>query len=97
MADELSHFDATGASRMVDVSAKPETARSATAAGAVRMNPETAALIRDKKLAKGDVLEVARLAGIMAAKRTGELDPALPSVADYLRHDRFHFAGERSC
>ena len=75
MADELSHFDATGASRMVDVSGKPETERFARAAGFVRMKPETAALIRDKKLSKGDVLEVARLAGIMAAKRTGDLIP----------------------
>jgi cyclic pyranopterin phosphate synthase len=75
MADELSHFDATGASRMVDVSAKPETERTARASGHVRMNPATAALIRDKALAKGDVVEVARLAGIMAAKRTGDLIP----------------------
>ena len=75
MADELSHFDATGASRMVDVSGKPETERVARAAGCVRMKPETAALIRDMKLAKGDVFEVARLAGIMAAKRTGDLIP----------------------
>jgi cyclic pyranopterin phosphate synthase len=75
LADELSHFDATGASRMVDVSGKAETKRSAKASGQVRMKPETAALVRDKALAKGDVLEVARLAGIMAAKRTGHLIP----------------------
>jgi cyclic pyranopterin phosphate synthase len=71
----LSHFDERGASRMVDVSDKPETLREARASGLVRLAPATAALIRDRALAKGDVLEVARLAGIMAAKRTGELIP----------------------
>src|SRR5216683_7300058 len=74
MAD-LTHFDERGASRMVDTSEKPETLRQARASGIVRMAPATMALIRDRKLAKGDVLEVARLAGIMAAKRTGELIP----------------------
>lgn len=72
---ELTHFDAAGGSRMVDTSAKPETLREARASGLIRMASATAALIRDKGLAKGDVLEVARLAGIMAAKRTGELIP----------------------
>ncbi len=72
---ELTHFDDRGASRMVDTSAKPETERTARASGLVRMAPATLALIRDKGHAKGDVLEVARLAGIMAAKRTGELIP----------------------
>ncbi len=72
---ELSHFDERGASRMVDVSAKPETLREARASGLVRMAPATAALIRDRALSKGDVLETARLAGIMAAKRTGDLIP----------------------
>src|SRR6266403_1889717 len=72
---ELTHFDEHGASRMVDTSAKPETLREARASGLVRMVPATAALIRDRALAKGDVLEVARLAGIMAAKRTGDLIP----------------------
>src|SRR5437764_13546269 len=72
---ELTHFDEHGASRMVDTSAKPETLREARASGLVRMAPATAALIRDRGLAKGDVLEVARLAGIMAAKRTGHLIP----------------------
>jgi cyclic pyranopterin phosphate synthase len=74
MAD-LTHFDDSGASRMVDTSAKSETLREARASGLVRMAAATAALIRDRALAKGDVLEVARLAGIMAAKRTGELIP----------------------
>ena len=72
---ELTHFDEHGASRMVDTSAKPETLRLARASGLVRLQLATATLIRDRALAKGDVLEVARLAGIMAAKRTGELIP----------------------
>ncbi len=72
---ELSHFDEHGASRMVDTSAKAETLREAKASGLVRMAPATLALIRDRGLTKGDVLEVARLAGIMAAKRTGDLIP----------------------
>ena len=72
---ELSHFDASGASRMVDTSGKPDTAREARASALVRMRPETLVLIRDRKLAKGDVFEVARLAGIMAAKRTSDLIP----------------------
>ena len=71
----LSHFDERGGSRMVDVSEKPETSRSATASGLIRMKPETLSLILDRALAKGDVLEVARLAGIMGAKRTGDLIP----------------------
>ena len=74
MAD-LTHFDEHGAARMVDTSAKAETLREAKASGLVRMAPATLALIRDRALAKGDVLEVARLAGIMAAKRTGDLIP----------------------
>ena len=60
---------------MVDVGAKPETERFARASALVRMQPATLALIRDKQLAKGDVLEVARLAGIMAAKKTADLIP----------------------
>jgi cyclic pyranopterin phosphate synthase len=72
---ELTHFDERGASRMVDTSQKPETLRQARASGLVRVAPATLTLIRDRALAKGDVLEVARLAGIMAAKRTGELIP----------------------
>ena len=72
---DLTHFDEHGASRMVDTSAKPETLRQATATGRVRMAPATLALIRDRQLAKGDVLGVARTAGIMAAKRTPELIP----------------------
>src|SRR5690349_2700635 len=72
---ELTHFDATGGSRMVDVGAKPIADRLARASGVVRMAPPTLNLIRDRTIAKGDVLEVARLAGIMTAKRTAELIP----------------------
>ncbi len=71
----LTHFDEQGASRMVDVGDKPTTRRLARASGIVRMQPETRRLILDRELAKGDVLEVARLAGIMAAKKTGDLIP----------------------
>ena len=71
----LSHFDESGASRMIDVGAKAETNRTARASAVVRMKPETLALIRDKRLSKGDVVEVARLAGIMAAKKTADLIP----------------------
>ncbi len=60
---------------MVDVSAKPETLRQARASGLVRMRPETLSAILDRSIAKGDVREVARLAGIMAAKKAGELIP----------------------
>ncbi len=72
---DLSHFDEHGQSRMVDVGGKPVSERIARASGSVRMAPATVTLIRDRNLAKGDVLEVARLAGIMAAKRTSELIP----------------------
>ena len=71
----LTHFDAEGRAAMVDVSAKPETARTATARVSVVMLKTTADLVRDGRAAKGDVLGVARLAGIMAAKRTADLIP----------------------
>ncbi len=72
---ELSHFDDAGASRMVNVGAKAVTVRCARASARVRMLPTTLALVRDRQLAKGDVLEVARLAAIMATKRTADLIP----------------------
>ena len=75
MSKKLSHLDKDGAAHMVDVSAKSETAREAQASGAVRMKPETLAAIREANIAKGDVLGAARLAAIMAAKRTAELIP----------------------
>ena len=81
MTSPLSHFDASGASRMVDVSEKPMTVRVAKASGRVRMRPETVRLIQDRQVAKGDVLEVARLAGIMAAKRTADLIPLCHPLA----------------
>ncbi|MDX1968872.1 MAG: cyclic pyranopterin monophosphate synthase MoaC [Planctomycetaceae bacterium] len=71
----LTHFDDAGASRMVDVAGKEITLRLARAESFVKMLPETAALVRDRGITKGDVLEVARLAGIMGAKRTGDLIP----------------------
>ena len=71
----LTHIDATGAANMVDVSAKPETTRTAIAEGAVIMKPETLDLILSGNAKKGDVIATARIAGIMAAKRTHELIP----------------------
>jgi cyclic pyranopterin phosphate synthase len=72
---DSSHFDAEGRARMIDVGSKPITERMARASGCVRMQPATLARIRSHGIAKGDVLAVARLAGIMAAKRTAELIP----------------------
>lgn len=71
----LTHFDASGRARMVDVGAKAETHRIAVARGRVRMNPETATVIREGRAAKGDVLAVAQVAAIMAAKKTHEIIP----------------------
>jgi cyclic pyranopterin phosphate synthase len=72
---ELTHFDDAGASRMVDVGSKPVTRRTARASGAVQLQPATLARITSGDIGKGNVLEVARLAGIMAAKRTADLIP----------------------
>lgn len=72
---ELTHFDEAGAAHMVDVSNKEVTDRMAIARGAVRMAPETLAMITDGRAKKGDVLAVARLAGIMGAKQTADLIP----------------------
>ena len=71
----LTHFDAAGRAAMVDVAAKPETSRTAVARGRVVMAPATLARIREGEIGKGDVLGVARIAGIMAAKRTSDLIP----------------------
>ena len=81
----FTHFDKEGKARMVDVSDKAETERTATAKGSVIMQPSTLALIKEGGVKKGDVLSVARLAGIMGAKKTPDLIPlchplALPSV-----------------
>jgi cyclic pyranopterin phosphate synthase len=71
----LTHFDDAGRAHMVDVTYKADTDREAVARGEVVMRPETLALIREGRVAKGDVLAVAQVAGIMAAKRTGDLIP----------------------
>ena len=73
--DELTHLDEQGRARMVDVSSKADTVRIAAASGKVLLAPATIALIREGSVPKGDVLAVARVAGIMAAKRTSELIP----------------------
>ena len=78
---QLTHFDDAGAAQMVDVSEKPATARTAVARGHVCMAPETLALVMAGTAAKGDVLGVARLAGIMAAKRTSDLVPLCHPLA----------------
>ena len=74
-SDELSHLDATGSARMVDVSLKPDTERVARATGIIRMQSGTLDAILGGTVTKGDVLAVARVAGVMAAKRTAELIP----------------------
>lgn len=81
MEDHLTHLDETGKARMVDVGAKPESERVAVAEGAVYMQPETLRLIQEGALKKGDVLAVARIAGVMAAKRTAELIPLCHPIA----------------
>jgi cyclic pyranopterin monophosphate synthase len=80
MAD-LTHIDKDGNAVMVDVSAKAESARVATAAGRVLMQPKTAALIESRGVKKGDVLSIAQLAGIMGAKRTPDLIPLCHPIA----------------
>ncbi len=75
MPNKLTHIDESGQARMVDVGGKPDTERIATARGAVLMRPETLQLIIEGNMKKGDVLTTAQLAGIMAAKRTGDLIP----------------------
>jgi cyclic pyranopterin monophosphate synthase len=78
---KLSHLGARGEARMVDVSAKAATAREAVAEGRVRMQPATLAIVRTGNAKKGDVLGTARIAGIMAAKRTHELIPLCHPLA----------------
>ncbi|MGI5246276.1 cyclic pyranopterin monophosphate synthase MoaC [Dactylosporangium sp. CA-139066] len=81
MAHELTHVDASGAARMVDVAAKDVTVRRAVAAGFVRTTTEVVDLLRDGALPKGDALAVARIAGIMGAKRTPDLIPLCHPIA----------------
>ncbi len=78
---DLTHFDDAGRPHMVDVSAKPDTARSATARGRVRLSAETVALVAAGRVGKGDVIGIAELAGIMGAKRTSELIPLCHPLA----------------
>jgi cyclic pyranopterin phosphate synthase len=78
---KLTHLDESGRARMVDVGAKPESHRTASAEGAVRMSREAFALVAAQGIAKGDVLAVAELAGVMGAKRTGELIPLCHPLA----------------
>ena len=78
---ELTHLDATGTARMVDIAAKPATSRSATAEGQIAMSAAAIAAIRAGTTKKGDVIAVARVAGIMAAKRTSDLIPLCHPVA----------------
>jgi cyclic pyranopterin phosphate synthase len=75
VTDKLSHVDDSGEAKMVDVSGKAETARTARATGAIRMRPETLDAILTAQIKKGDVLGVARIAGVMAAKKTADLIP----------------------
>jgi len=79
--NQLTHLDEQGRARMVDVGGKAETQRVAVALGRIRMAPATLAALRDGKTPKGDVLAVARIAGIMAAKRTAELIPLCHPLA----------------
>ena len=79
--NDLTHFDAQGQAHMVDVGGKAETRRTAVAEGWIRMQPATLARIREGSAAKGDVLGVARLAAIMAAKRTSDLIPQCHPIA----------------
>jgi cyclic pyranopterin phosphate synthase len=81
MTGELTHLDARGQARMVDVSGKPVTAREASARGRVRCSPEVVGLLRGEGVPKGDALAVARIAGLQAAKRTPELVPLAHPVA----------------
>lgn len=91
---ELTHLDSAGTARMVDVGGKPETQRLAIAKGAISMRPETLEAIRAGNAPKGDVLGPARIAGILAAKRTGELIPLChPLALDAVNVD-FAFADQ---
>ena len=80
MTEKLTHFDERGAARMVDVAGKAETHRVAVAGGSIRMLPATLALVRSGSAKKGDVLGVARIAAIQAAKRTSDLVPLCHAV-----------------
>lgn len=88
MSSSLSHFDDQGRARMVDVGDKPVTQRIAIARGEVQMRPETFKLIEEGKVAKGDIMTVAQIAGIMATKRTADLIPLChPLQLSYINID----------
>ena len=92
--EELSHVNAKGEARMVDVSPKSDTVREAVAIGGVRMKPATMDKIKQNEIKKGDVLSVARVAGIMAAKKTPDLIPMChPIIIDNISVD-FDFIGD---
>lgn len=94
---EFTHFDDSGRSRMVDVSDKDPTLRQATATATVTMQPETLQKILNREFAKGDVLGVAQVAGIMAAKRTGDLIPMCHPLNLTSVEMEFHPHPERHC
>jgi cyclic pyranopterin phosphate synthase len=91
---KLTHLDSQGAARMVDVGGKPETERSATATGRIRMSAEVLTAVREGSGPKGDVLAAARIAGIMAAKKTGELIPLCHPLALDAVSVEFAFEGD---
>ncbi|WP_138380117.1 cyclic pyranopterin monophosphate synthase MoaC [Luteithermobacter gelatinilyticus] len=93
---KLSHIDKDGAARMVDISRKKETHRKAVAQGVIYMAPETLALLEDGGLPKGDVLPVARLAGIMAAKKTADLIPLCHPLSLQNAEVTFRFLPEKN-
>jgi cyclic pyranopterin monophosphate synthase len=95
MSGELTHFDSSGASRMVNVGGKEITERMARAQAFVSMEPATLKLIQDRQLVKGDVLEVARLAGIMATKQTQNLIPLCHSLGLDSAAIDYEFVDER--
>jgi len=92
--DELTHLNEKGEAHMVDVSPKAETLREATATGRVTMKPETLKLIKNQTLKKGDVLSVARIAGMMAAKKTPELIPLCHAIMLDQVNLEFEFSGD---
>ncbi len=94
MSESLTHFDESGRSRMVDVGGKSATRRVAVASASVEMDPATARLIGDRKLSKGDVFEVARIAGIMAVKQTPNLIPLCHSISVSSVDIRFEFEND---
>jgi len=96
-ASPLTHFDASGQAHMVDIGAKQETRRVAIAAGTIRMLPATLALVASGNAKKGDVLGIARIAALMAAKRTSDLIPLCHPLALTHVGVEFHLNHEQSC